>query len=395
MPALARLADDRSAHPEARALARFRLAGVERARGNLQRSAAHLRRLGFVGGWSVIGPFDDQGKRGFDVVLPPEKAVDLGAKLPGKVREVAWRPLPPEVFSEGFVHLGAAVSPSREVVAYALAVVEAPHDERVQLWLGASGAAKVFVNGALALADRGYHPARIDQRGATVSLRRGANRILVKLCHAEGRMGFYLRLADERGEGRTLASVDAAAALQPPGAAATLIAGAIAELERRAAAARGRPREEAQARLALALALDERQSADARDGRAAAEARRDASGPRSPTASSTTTTRRASSSRSTSARSARRGTSRSLSSSRRATSRRASRGSRPSPRSAWTSCPRCSSTQGCSSPRCGIGPARSRSSSAEAWSRRAWGRSRARRSEEHTSELQSRENLVC
>ncbi|HEX9399992.1 MAG TPA: DUF3857 domain-containing protein [Anaeromyxobacter sp.] len=271
---LARLADDRSAHPEARALARFRLAGVERARGNLQRSAAHLRRLGFVGGWSVIGPFDDEGKRGFDVVLPPEKAVDLGAKLPGKVREVAWRPLPPEVFSEGFVHLGAAVSPSREVVAYALAVVEAPHDERVQLWLGASGAAKVFVNGALALADRGYHPARIDQRGATVSLRRGANRILVKLCHAEGRMGFYLRLADERGEGRTLAAVDAAAALQPPGAAATPIAGAIAELERRAAAARGRPREEAQARLALALALEERQSADASDGRATAEARR-------------------------------------------------------------------------------------------------------------------------
>src|SRR6266540_2909501 len=261
---LARLADDRTAHPEARALARFRLAGIERARGNLQRSAAQLRRLGFVGAaWSVLGPFDDEGKRGFDAVLPPEKAVDLAARLPGKVREVAWRRLPPEVYSEGFVHLGAAVSPSREVVAYALAVVEAPHDERVQLWLGASGAAKVFVNGALALADRGYHPARIDQRGATVSLRRGANRILVKLCHAEGRMGFYLRLADERGEGRTLAAVDAAAALQPPGGAATPIAGATAELERRAAAARGRPREEAQARLALALALEERQSADA------------------------------------------------------------------------------------------------------------------------------------
>ncbi len=271
---LARLADDRTAHPEARALARFRLAELERARGNLQRSAAQLRRLGFVGAWSVVGPFDDEGKRGFDVVLPPETAVDLAAKLPGKVREVAWRRLPPEVFSEGFVHLGAAVSPSREVVAYALAVVEAPRDERVQLWLGASGAAKVFVNGALALADRGYHPARIDQRGASVWLRRGANRILVKLCHAEGRMGFYLRLADRRGDGRLLASADADAAPQPHGAAAAPIAGAIAELERRAVAARGRPQEEAQARLALALALDERQSADARDGRAAAEARR-------------------------------------------------------------------------------------------------------------------------
>src|SRR6266545_6418476 len=117
---LARLADDRTAHPEARALARFRLAGIERARGNLQRSAAQLRRLGFVGAaWSVLGPFDDEGKRGFDAVLPPEKAVDLAARLPGKVREVAWRRLPPEVFSVGVVHFGATVSPSREVVAYA------------------------------------------------------------------------------------------------------------------------------------------------------------------------------------------------------------------------------------------------------------------------------------
>src|SRR5689334_635739 len=46
---LARTADDRAAHPEVRALARFRLAQVERARGSLQRSAGALRRLGFVG----------------------------------------------------------------------------------------------------------------------------------------------------------------------------------------------------------------------------------------------------------------------------------------------------------------------------------------------------------
>ena len=37
---LARVADDRGADPEVRALARFRLAAVERSRGNVQRSAA-------------------------------------------------------------------------------------------------------------------------------------------------------------------------------------------------------------------------------------------------------------------------------------------------------------------------------------------------------------------
>jgi tetratricopeptide (TPR) repeat protein len=271
---LAGVADDRAAHPEVRALARFRLAELERARGNLQRSAAHLRRLGFVGAWTIAGPFDDEGKRGYSAVYAPERGVDLHAAMPGKAREVRWRALPPEAVAHGFVHLGATVRPSREVVAYALAVVEAPRDERVQLWLGASGAAKVFVNGALAIADAGHHPARIDQRGALVSLRKGPNRILVKLCHAEGRMGFFLRLADERGEARSLPAGDPDAAVAAGGAAPVPLGGVVAELERRAAAAGGRGRSEAEARLDLAVALDERQSADSGDGHAAREARR-------------------------------------------------------------------------------------------------------------------------
>jgi hypothetical protein len=123
------------------------------------------------------------------------------------------------------------MSPAREVAAYALAVVDAPKDERVQLWLGASGAAKVWVNGVLAVADPGYHPARLDQRGAWVSLRKGPNRILVKLCHDAGEMGFYLRLADERGNGRAFAAGDPAAEPPPPGAPPSPIAGAVAERE--------------------------------------------------------------------------------------------------------------------------------------------------------------------
>jgi Flp pilus assembly protein TadD len=267
-----RAADDRHAHAEVRALARFRLAELERSRGNLQRSAAHLRRLGFLTAWRAVGPFDDEGRRGFEVAYPPETSIDFSARMPGKVREVVWRDLPPEAVESGFVHLGGALRPLRDVVAYAVAAVEAAHDERVQLWFGASGAAKVFVNGALAIADPGYHPARLDQRGATVSLRKGTNRILVKLCHASGRMGFYLRLADARGYGRAPSPGDLAAAPPAPGAAPAAIQGAIAELDRRAARARGGAAAEAQ--IDLALALDERQPADVSERRAAAAARR-------------------------------------------------------------------------------------------------------------------------
>jgi tetratricopeptide (TPR) repeat protein/transglutaminase-like putative cysteine protease len=270
--ALAQAAEDRAAHPEVRALARLELAELEKARGSPQRSAALLRRLGFVQAWRIAGPFDDEGKRGFDAVYPPEHGIDLAASMPGKVREVSWRELPAEAVVDGFVHLGAALRPSREVVGYALAVVEAPRDERVRLWFGGSGAAKVLVNGAVAVADPGYHPARLDQRAADVTLRKGANRILVKLCHQSGRFGFYLRLADARGDGRTYAAGDPAAGPAAPGPAPAPVETAVAALERRARAARGAA--EAEARVDLALALQAKQSADAQEARAAAEARR-------------------------------------------------------------------------------------------------------------------------
>jgi len=271
--AYAQAAQDLRALPEVRALARFRLAGVERSRGNLQKAAAEIRRLGFLRGWQVAGPFDNEGKRGFDAAFPPEEAQDLAARFPGKAREIGWRPAPPEAEAMGFLALGSVLRPSREVTAYALAVVDAPREQRAQLWVGASGAFKVWVNGSLALADPGYHPARLDQAGAWVVLRRGPNRILVKLCHEAGEMGLYARLTDAAGSAIALAPV----AVPPLPAAvrgerAERIEGAVKALERRARAAKGE--EEGRARMDLAVALWERRGDDARERRAAAEARR-------------------------------------------------------------------------------------------------------------------------
>jgi tetratricopeptide (TPR) repeat protein len=249
------VADDRGAHPEIRALARQRLAEVERSRGNLRRAAVHVRRLGFVTDWTAIGPFDGEGRSGFDATFPPEQAIDLSGRYAGKAREVAWRTLPPTAVVDGFVHLGAALRPARDVVAYALATVDAPRDGRATIRLGSSGAAKVWVNGALAIAEPEYHSARIDQRAAEVTLRRGPNRILVKLCHEAGRMGFTLRLSD-------------GPAPEP----------VVAALERRVLAARGTGaaarHAEAEARHDVAIALAERGIGEGGAHRAVAEARR-------------------------------------------------------------------------------------------------------------------------
>jgi tetratricopeptide (TPR) repeat protein/transglutaminase-like putative cysteine protease len=273
--AYARIAGDREAHPEVRAWARLALAEVYRARGSLSRAQAELARLGLVREWLVAGPFDNEGKKGFDAVYPPEVGQDPAAAMPGKVREVRWRPLPPEAVQLGFADLGAAMRPVRETVAYALATLESPREQRVRLYLGGSGALKLWVNGARALSEPAYHPARLDQFAVAVSLRKGPNRILVKLCQDGGRMRLALRVATAAGEPLLLAARPAGRELPPAPAAGQRperVPSLVAMLERRAEAARGGAR--ARARYDLAMALAEKRSLEDRDRRALEEARR-------------------------------------------------------------------------------------------------------------------------
>lgn len=277
----ARLAEDPAALPDVRAMARLQLAGLERARGNLTRHSAHLRRLRFVTAWRVIGGFDDEGKHGLATVHPPERELELEAVYPGKGGDAAWRELPAEAVDAGFVAVGSILPNEKVVCAHALALVEAGQDQRVSLWFGASGASRVLVNGAVALEDRGYHPARLDQRAAQVTLRRGANRLQVKLCNQEGRMGFYLRFVDDRGAGLALRPAPGGA-LPPPvaaGARPAPVAGVVDRLEARVAAAARRAgsaarASEATARLDLAWVLAAKQPTDVEERRALAEARR-------------------------------------------------------------------------------------------------------------------------
>jgi tetratricopeptide (TPR) repeat protein/transglutaminase-like putative cysteine protease len=272
---------DHRAPPEVRSLARFYLASLERARGNFQKSADAISRLGFVHGWMVAGPFDNEGKNGLDVAFPPEKGLEPGVKVPGKVRDVSWRALPGEAQSMGQNRIGEAFRPTKEACFYSLAFVDLPADTRGILWLGASGASKIWLNGTLALADPAYHPARFDQVGAPVNLKKGANRLLVKICHAEGQLAFYLRLAQPGGDGLAFSPVaipPLPTGPKPPRPpkfekAPPRYEGALAALEKKVRAAKTKE-DEGRARLDLAVVLAEKRPFDEKERREVYESRR-------------------------------------------------------------------------------------------------------------------------
>jgi len=186
------------ASPVLKAHALWFLAECDRRDGNLLGAAEKHRRLGLITDWLVIGPFDNEGKSGFDAVYPPETEINLDATYDGKERAVRWRRYP-DGLGSAFVELGAIFRPRIQSAAYALALIYSPVEQEAALRVGTDNAGKIWLDDALAFADEGYHPAMFDQAAAGVVLREGWNKLLVKDTQGEGGWLFCLRITAPDG----------------------------------------------------------------------------------------------------------------------------------------------------------------------------------------------------
>ncbi len=217
---LARLAESRRLLPHLRAYATMLRGLAEQSSGDPAVAQATFDSLGYVNDWMVIGAFDNEGKSGFGRELPPEAqrnaAVDRSASYQGKERQVTWRRYPKELSPKGYISFDAIFRPWVNVCAYAETFVTLEEAEPLTLWLGAAGASKVWFNGDEVHADEAYRRVDYDRFSAAVAGREGANRILVKVCTAEGPWGFTLRIGDRTGAPRA----DLAIAAQGPTEAA-------------------------------------------------------------------------------------------------------------------------------------------------------------------------------
>jgi tetratricopeptide (TPR) repeat protein len=204
------IASKRGADAGTRATATLLLMDLERARGRTVRAVEVQRSLGFVGDFYVVGGFDNEGKGGCDTDFGPEAAtLDLSARFAGaKGREVSWRRLAVTP-TDGYVDLASAVRPNREAVAYALTWLEASEETRVALGVGTSGGFRLWVNGQPVAREDRYNLPRPDQTRVAVRLRKGLNRVLLKVCQETGPLGFYLRQEPMGGKGTVRAVLPA------------------------------------------------------------------------------------------------------------------------------------------------------------------------------------------
>ena len=199
--AFERVATDRTARADVRATALELRAQLAVSQGQLPQARAVVDRAAPVRAWTVIGPFDNDGRSGLRAVYAPERdGYDPAAKYPGKGHDVSWRALPPQIFPLGYVDLSSALWPAHDATVYAATILRSAQARTVVFHLGASGATRIWVNGKLVREDPAVHPSRWDQAAFPVELRAGDNAVLLKVAHGVGKPGFSLRVCDGRDE---------------------------------------------------------------------------------------------------------------------------------------------------------------------------------------------------
>jgi hypothetical protein len=154
------------------------------------------QHFGYVTQWDVIGPFDNTEGKGFATAHPPEKGIDPAAK---------WLPAQSPA-TYGTIDLNTAIGKHKDAVAYAVATIVAEKDIPAEIRVASQNAVKFFVNGAEVFAREEYHHGtRMDQHTARITLKKGSNTILLKVCQNDMSFpwaqawGFAARLCDATG----------------------------------------------------------------------------------------------------------------------------------------------------------------------------------------------------
>ncbi|HKU44578.1 MAG TPA: DUF3857 domain-containing protein [Polyangiales bacterium] len=199
---LTRLSTDPRLSTDRRVLVETMLAQARLRLGDPTAVIKRFDELGYLTRFRVIGPFDNEGKAGFDKPTPVEdkrmEAPDLQASYQGRERPVSWREVP-DVTRSGFVPFGSLMRPLENVCGLAETFVKSERARPLSLWVGAGGAVKVYWNGGEVLRDAGYRSPSPDRSVAMVGARAGWNRLLVKVCTTNSSWGFQLRIGDEHG----------------------------------------------------------------------------------------------------------------------------------------------------------------------------------------------------
>ena len=155
----------------------------------------------YIPKWQMIGPFDnprnsDVERFGIDITYPPENEIDFSKTYPGKNQiEIGWQEV--EGSSGGYgMRLWDLFEPSEFIISYALTYIYSPDDKKVTLWFSSDDGSKVFLNDEEIFRYLEVNIAKPDQFELKLPLKKGKNKLLLKLENNFGGYAFYARIPD-------------------------------------------------------------------------------------------------------------------------------------------------------------------------------------------------------
>ena len=159
----------------------------------------YIQKTGFIteDAWLYIGRFDNTGGIGFNTAYITENItqVNMTANYDAGNKKVSWQKMPDDKV-DAFISMGEGLNWG---VAYAFTTITSPDAREVQFRFDSDDEGKIWLNGEEVYTNSSSHPTVIDRYIFPVTLKKGKNSILVKVCEETGGWGFYLRITDKNG----------------------------------------------------------------------------------------------------------------------------------------------------------------------------------------------------
>lgn len=153
----------------------------------------------FITEWNLIGPFEATDMTFLQTPYPPEEEIDFGKKYQGKGKKLlSWRKIEGE--ETGYIRLEKLLEPNEKAIAYGLVYVHSPDSRKTKILVGSDDGIRIWLNDELVHSNPAYRGAYPDHDKVEVKLKRGWNKLLVKVLQGGGGWGIYLRFVDPEGD---------------------------------------------------------------------------------------------------------------------------------------------------------------------------------------------------
>ncbi|TKT90542.1 DUF4838 domain-containing protein [Dyadobacter frigoris] len=143
----------------------------------------------FITDWYIIGPFDNEERKGFSTVYAPERGFDTTRTYAGKSADVKWKQYSDN--TSGYIDFAKQFTPQKNVVSYAYTKIKLDQAKTVRFGAGSNDGVRVWINGKMVLDRPVLRKAVPNDDIISVPMVKGDNTVLVKVDQTGNKWGFY------------------------------------------------------------------------------------------------------------------------------------------------------------------------------------------------------------